>query len=93
MEVRTIRNDSERKWYFSALDLIRAINEKDDYQKIRYYWKYLMNKLKKERPKVVNGTNQLKMLAPDGKQRLKNKLNDREMFMKGIDYSCYYEDE
>ena len=70
-EVRAIGNDSEEKWYFSALDLIGAINEQDDYQKNRNYWKYLKNKLKKERPEVVSGTNQLKMLAPDGKQHLK----------------------
>ena len=70
-EVRAIWNDSEGKWYFSALDLIGAINEQDDYQKNRNYWKYLKNKLKKERPEVVSDTNQLKMLAPDGKQHLK----------------------
>ena len=70
-EVRAIWNDSEGKWYFSALDLIVAINEQDDYQKNRNYWKYLKNKLKKERPEVVSGTTQLKLLAPDGKQGLK----------------------
>ena len=36
-EVRAIWNDSEGKWYFSALDLIGAINEQDDYQKNRNY--------------------------------------------------------
>jgi cell filamentation protein len=27
------------------------------------------------------------------KNALTNKINDREMFMKGIDYSYYYEQE
>ncbi|MDR3236326.1 MAG: cell filamentation protein Fic, partial [Prevotellaceae bacterium] len=27
------------------------------------------------------------------KNALTNKINDREMFMKGIDYSYYYEEE
>jgi cell filamentation protein len=27
------------------------------------------------------------------RQALTNKINDREMFMKGIDYSYYYEEE
>lgn len=78
-EVRAIWNDSEGKWYFSALDLIGAINEQDDYQKNRNYWKYLKNKLKKEKPEVVSGTNQLKMLAPDGKQRLTDVIDQNSV--------------
>ena len=78
-EVRAIWNDSEGKWYFSALDLIGAINEQDDYQKKRNYWKYLKNKLKKEKPEVVSGTNQLKMLAPDGKQRLTDVIDQNSV--------------
>ena len=65
---------------------------------------------------MVSVTNQLKLLAPDGKRRLTDvldydgvvnlspihsllasaltdKINDRETFMKGIDYSYYYEQE
>ena len=78
-EMRAIWNDSEGKWYFSALDLIGAINEQDDYQKNRNYWKYLKNKLKKEKPEVVSATNQLKMLAPDGKRRLTDVLDQEQV--------------
>lgn len=42
---------------------------------------------------VVSGANQLKLTAPDGKKRMTDKINDRETFMKGIDYSYYYEQE
>lgn len=42
-------------------------------------------------------TNQFKFEAPDGEQRatdaLTDKINDRETFIKGIDYSYYYEEE
>jgi cell filamentation protein len=38
---------------------------------------------------VVNST-KLKSLIENA---LTNKINDREMFMKGIDYSYYYEEE
>lgn len=41
---------------------------------------------------VVSGANQLKLTAPDGKKRMTDVL-DRETFMKGIDYSYYYEQE
>ena len=68
-EVRAIWSESESKWYFSVLDIVGAINEQDDYLKTRNYWKYLKNKLKKEKPELVSATNQLKLLAPDGKHR------------------------
>lgn len=92
-EVRAIWSEEENKWFFSVLDIIGAINEQDDYEKTRNYWKYLKTKLKKESPEVVSGTNQLKLLAPDGKKRLTDVLDTTsvEMFMKGIDYSYYYE--
>ena len=68
-EVRAVWDDSH-KWWFSVLDVIAAINEQDDYQKTRNYWKYLKTKLKKEKNELVSVTNQFKLHAPDGKQRL-----------------------
>ena len=52
------------------LDIIGAINNQDDYQKNRNYWKYLKTKLKKEGNELVSLTNQLKLVSPDGKRRL-----------------------
>ena len=46
------------------------LNDQDDYTKNRNYWKYLKTKLKKEENELVSVTNQLKLLAPDGKRRL-----------------------
>ena len=113
-EVRAVWDDNHNKWWFSVLDIIAAINEQDDYQKTRNYWKYLKTKLKKDNNELVSDTNQFKLQAPDGKLRvaevlnsesvsdsdhikalvlpaLTTKIDDREMFMKGIDYSYYYE--
>lgn len=69
-EVRALWDEDNSKWWFSALDIIGAINNQDDYQKNRNYWKYLKTKLKKESNKLVSLTNQLKLVAPDGKRRL-----------------------
>ena len=68
-KVRAVWSEEENKWYFSVLDIIGAINEQDDYQKNRNYWKYLKTKLQKQQNEVVSATNQLKFLAPDGKNR------------------------
>ena len=47
-EVKAVWDEEHSKWWFSVLDIIAAINEQDDYQKTRNYWKYLKTKLKKE---------------------------------------------
>lgn len=52
------------------LDIIAIFNTEDDYSRVRNYWKYLKNKLKKESSQLVSATNQLKLKAPDGKLRL-----------------------
>ena len=66
-EVRAVWDDTHNKWWFSVLDIIAAINEQDDYQKTRNYWKYLKTKLRKENSQLVSATNQLKLKASDGK--------------------------
>ena len=66
-EVRAVWDDTHNKWWFSVLDIIVAINEQDDYQKTRNYWKYLKTKLRKENSQLVSATNQLKLKASDGK--------------------------
>ena len=74
-EVRAVWDEKKGQWFFSVLDVIGAINEQDDYAKTRNYWKYLKTKLKKEGSELVSATNQLKLLAPDGKLRLTDTLD------------------
>ncbi len=74
-EVRAIWDEENAKWWFSVLDIIGVLNNQDDYQKNRNYWKYLKTKLKQEGHQLVSATNQLKLLAPDGKHRLTDVLD------------------
>ena len=74
-EVRAVWDDVNDKWWFSVLDIVGAINGQDDYTRTRNYWKYLKTKLRKQGCKVVSVTNQLKLLAPDGKHRLTDVLD------------------
>lgn len=69
-EVRAIWDEDNSKWWFSVIDVIWILNDENDYSKVRNYRKYLKDKLKKEESQVVSDTNQLKMMAPDGKFRL-----------------------
>ncbi len=80
-EVRAIWDDKNSKWWFSVLDIIGILNSQDDYQKNRNYWKYLKNKLKKESHELVSATNQLKLIAPDGKHRLTDVLDSEGVLL------------
>jgi len=74
-EVRAVWDDAAAKWYFSVLDVVGVLNGESDYAKTRNYWKYLKGKLRKEGSQLVSATNQLKVMAPDGKRRLTDTLD------------------
>lgn len=67
-KVRAVWDEENCKWWFSVLDIVGAINEQNDHEKNRNYWKYLKAKLRKEQSEVVSGTTQLKLTAADGKK-------------------------
>lgn len=75
-EVRAVWDEAGAIWWFSVLDIIGVLNAQDDYAKNRNYWKYLKTKLRNEGHEVVSSTNQLKLLAPDGKRRLTDVLDN-----------------
>lgn len=75
-EVRAVWDEQGTKWWFSVLDIVGVLNAQDDYAKNRNYWKYLKTKFRNEGNEVVSGTNQLKLLAPDGKHRLTDVLDN-----------------
>jgi cell filamentation protein len=54
---------------------VGVLNDQDDYEKNRNYWKYLKAKLKDRNIQLGSGTNQLKLTAPDGKNRLSDVID------------------
>ena len=75
-EVRAVWDEEGAKWWFSVLDIIGVLNAQDDYAKNRNYWKYLKTKLRKDGSELVSDTNQLKLLASDGKRYLTDVLDN-----------------
>ena len=67
-KVRAVWDEEKSLWWFSILDIVGAINEQDNHEKNRNYWKYIKAKLRKERNEVVSDTTQLKLTASDGKR-------------------------
>ena len=82
-QVRTVWDADAEKWWFSVLDIIGILTDQPEYSKVRNYWKWLKNKLKEEGSELVSNTNQLKMLAPDGKMRLTD-VADTEQVLRLI---------
>jgi len=68
-KVRAVWSDAESKWYFSATDVVRAINDEEDYTKAGNYWRWLKKKLSGEGIQLVSATHEFKFEAPDGKMR------------------------
>lgn len=74
-EVRAVWDEEHEKWWFSATDIVRAINNEKDYERSRNYWKYLKGKMLKDGIELVSITNHFKFEAPDGKQRAADALD------------------
>lgn len=68
-EVRAVWDDERNCWWFSAIDIVRAINDEDDYVKASNYWRWLKRKLSGDGIQVVSATHDFKFEAPDGKMR------------------------
>ena len=68
-KVRAVWSEEENKWYFSAIDIIRAINAEEDYLKASNYWRWLKKKLIAADIQLVSVTHDFKFEAPDGKMR------------------------
>lgn len=75
-EVRAVWDESQNKWWFSATDIVQAINNEPDYVKAGNYWRWLKKKLKNEGNEVVSVTHDFKFEAPDGKKHAADALDD-----------------
>lgn len=74
-EVRAVWDEEHNKWWFSATDIVRAINDEEDYVKAGNYWRWLKKKLNTDGIQLVSITHDFKFEAPDGKQRKADALD------------------
>ena len=76
-EIRSVWDDEKEEYYFSVVDVVNALAEPKDARK---YWSSLKARLKKEGSEVTTNCSQLKMLAPDGKIRLRDAMKTSDIF-------------
>ena len=74
-QVRAVWDESRSKWWFSAVDIVAAINEEDDYVKAGNYWRWLKRKFMADGIQLVSVTHDFKFQAPDGKQRASDAMD------------------
>ena len=74
-EVRAVWDEEHSKWWFAATDIVRAINDEDDYVKAGNYWRWLKKKFSGDGIQLVSVTHDFKFQAPDGKQRFADALD------------------
>lgn len=75
-KIRTQWNADEEDWYFSVVDIVGVLTDKD-YDNARKYWKVLKGRLKNEGSELVSFCYQLKLPAQDGKLRETDILNTK----------------
>ena len=76
-EIRSIWDSEKEDYYFSVVDVIGALTESKEPRK---YWSVLKIRLKKEGSELTTNCSQLKMLAPDGKIRLRDVMITKDIF-------------
>ena len=69
-KIRSVYDEEKDVWYFSVIDVISILIEKD-YQTARKYWNKLSERLRNEgAAESVTNCHQLKLEAADGKKYL-----------------------
>ena len=76
-EIRSIWDSEKEEYYFSVVDVVKALTDSANPRK---YWSVLKSRLKNEGSKLTTNCSQLKMLAPDGKIRLRDAMTTRDIF-------------
>lgn len=75
-EIRSVWDSEKEEYFFSVVDVVGALTDSNEPRK---YWSVLKNRLKKEGSELTTNCSQLKMLAPDGKMRLRDAMLTKDI--------------
>lgn len=75
-QIRSVWNEEEQQWYFSIIDVVGALTDSVDPSA---YWRKLKQRLISEGNETVTNCHRLKMQAADGKMRLTDVANTKDM--------------
>lgn len=75
--MRTVWDDKQEKWFFSVVDVVAVLTESNNPQT---YWRVLKKRLADEGNQTVTNCNAFKMRAADGKMRLTDVADQKQLF-------------
>lgn len=78
-EIRSAWDVDTEQWYFSIVDVVRVLTDQPNQEAARNYWKSLKSRIKDESGQPGTKRTQLKMKAEDGKMRLTDVVNTKEL--------------
>jgi hypothetical protein len=79
-KVRTVWNEETEEWYFSVVDVVAVLTDQPTHDGARKYWSVLKTRLKQEGVQPTTICSQLKLLSPDGKNRLTDVADTQQLF-------------
>jgi len=78
-EIRKEWNEEEQDWYVSIVDVVGVLSDQPTQRGATFYWGKLKQRLKEESSELLTNCQQLKMIASDGKMRLTDVANTKEI--------------
>jgi len=87
-DIRRVYDEKTETWYFSVVDIIRALLQQPDFQTARKYWNKLKERLGKEGSESVTKCNRLKLEAADGKKYLTDIIHREWAGLKVLEHKA-----
>lgn len=79
--IRTAWDETKEEWYFSIVDVVKALTEQSTPRGASNYWAKLKERLKSEgASELLTNCQQLKLKAADGKRRLTDVATTEQLF-------------
>ena len=79
-QIRTHWDAENEEWYFSVVDVVGVLTEQASPRNASTYWAVLKKRLKQEgADELLTNCKQLKMVSADGKKRLTDVANTRQL--------------
>ena len=78
-QIRSVWVEEKEEWFFSVVDVVGALTDQPGRRRAGKYWSVLKTRLKAEGSEVTTNCSQLKMIADDGKKRLTDVADTKQI--------------
>lgn len=79
IKIRTAWDEDRQEWFISIVDVIAVMTDQPNQRSASTYWAVLKKRLRQEGSELLTDCKQLKMIATDGKKRLTDVADTRQI--------------